>query len=171
MQKGKYGICLWFYAALAFVLALLGQTLLCGLLLGFVILAERNEWLTRQVIQGFLLALISPIVLAVFSIFDFFSKIPVIGVAFSVIFSVISSLVSLIVLVFCIIGVFNTAKEKDASIPVLSNLAARAFGVIQQKVYTQQPAGSQMGGQPFRNANSVPQQPSDPTNSSNSNPQ
>ena len=51
MQKGKYGLYLWFYAALAFILAILGQTLLCGLLLGFVIIAERDEWLTKMCIR------------------------------------------------------------------------------------------------------------------------
>ena len=25
MQKGKYGVCLWFYALVAFILAFLGQ--------------------------------------------------------------------------------------------------------------------------------------------------
>ena len=40
MRKGKFGICLWFYAALAFVLAFLQQSMLCILLLGFVIVAD-----------------------------------------------------------------------------------------------------------------------------------
>ena len=33
MNKPKTGMYLWFYAVLAFVLAIFGQTLLCGLLL------------------------------------------------------------------------------------------------------------------------------------------
>ena len=37
---------------LAFVLAIFGQTLLCGLLLAFVIVTERDSWLTCQVIQA-----------------------------------------------------------------------------------------------------------------------
>ena len=32
MKKGKFGVCLWFYAVLAFVLAFLGQILLGALL-------------------------------------------------------------------------------------------------------------------------------------------
>ena len=36
MKKDRFGICIPFYAVLAFVLAMLGQTLLGGLLLGFV---------------------------------------------------------------------------------------------------------------------------------------
>ena len=41
MKKDRFGICLTFYAVLAFVLAILGQTLLGGLLLAFAILVER----------------------------------------------------------------------------------------------------------------------------------
>ena len=52
MNKPKTGMYLWFYAVLAFVLAIFGQTLLCGLLLAFVILTERDSWLTCQVIQA-----------------------------------------------------------------------------------------------------------------------
>ena len=37
MRKDRFNICISFYAVLAFVLAILGQTLLCGMLLGFVI--------------------------------------------------------------------------------------------------------------------------------------
>ena len=76
MQKGKYGIYLWFYAAIAFILAILGQTLLCGLLLGFVIVAERDEWLSRQVIQAFCLCFFNAVVSTILGIFDPLERIP-----------------------------------------------------------------------------------------------
>lgn len=72
MTKGKFGIYLWFYAVLAFLLVFLGQTLLCGLLLGFVIAAERNEWLSRQVIQAFSLSLAVSVVTGVLDIIQRF---------------------------------------------------------------------------------------------------
>ena len=53
-QKSAFGICYWFYTVTAFLLAVLGQTLLCGVLLCFVIAPEQNEWLNRQCIQAFL---------------------------------------------------------------------------------------------------------------------
>ena len=84
MQKGKFGVCLWFYAVLAFVLAFLGQTLLCGLLLGFVILAEKNEWLSKQVMQAFFLTLASSLVGSVLDILNVFRSIPFVGTAVSV---------------------------------------------------------------------------------------
>ena len=45
MRKDRFNICISFYAVLAFVLAILGQTLLCGMLLGFVIVIQKDEWL------------------------------------------------------------------------------------------------------------------------------
>lgn len=58
MRKDRFNICISFYAVLAFVLAILGQTLLCGMLLGFVIVIQKDEWLTKQVMQAFFLALV-----------------------------------------------------------------------------------------------------------------
>lgn len=117
MQKGKFGVCLWFYAVLAFVLAFLGQTLLCGLLLGFVILAEKNEWLSKQVMQAFFLTLASSLVGSVLDILNVFRSIPFVGTAVSVVFNGITGLVSLIILVFCIIAITKVVKEQDAGLP------------------------------------------------------
>ncbi len=139
MQKGKFGICLWFYALLAFILAFLGQTLLCGLLLGFVILAEKSEWLSKQVIQAFFLTIISSVVSSVLDLLNVFRSIPLIGSAFTVIFNIINSLVSLIILIFCIVAIVRVVKDRDAGLPLLSRLANRACGLLEQKIYTQAP--------------------------------
>ena len=136
MQKGKYGIYLWFYAALAFILAILGQTLLCGLLLGFVIVAERDEWLTRQAIQAFCLCFFNAIVSTVLGIFDPLERIPLVGSVFSMMFGIISGIISLLVLIFAIIALVNVCKGKEAGVPLAKQFAHRAYGFVEQKVYT-----------------------------------
>ncbi len=136
MQKGKYGICLWFYAAIAFILAILGQTLLCGLLLGFVIIAERDEWLSRQVIQAFCLCFFSALVNTVLGIFDPLERIPLIGSVFSVILGIISGVISLLILIFAIIALVNVCRGKEAGVPLAKKFAHRAYGFVEQKVYT-----------------------------------
>ena len=68
---------------LAFVLAILGQTLLCGMLLGFVIVIQKDEWLTKQVMQAFFLALVESIISCVTNIFSGLYAIPILGIAFS----------------------------------------------------------------------------------------
>lgn len=158
MRKGKFGICLWFYAALAFVLAFLQQNLLCVLLLGFVILAERDEWASRQVMQATFLCLLGSLISGVLGIFNVLKSIPFAGTLFSGVFSFISGIVSLLILIFCIIALTRVVKEKDANIPLLNTLTDRIFGVVKQKVYTvppQQPYGAQP---PY----SAPQQPAYP---------
>ena len=140
MQKGKYGICYWFYAALAFILAFLGQILLSGLLLGFVIVAEKDEWLTKQVMQAFFLSICSSLIHGILSIFDFVNQVPILSTIFSVVFGIIEGLISLLVLVCVIIGIIRSIKGQNANIPGFSTLADRAFGIIAQKVYTNVPS-------------------------------
>lgn len=136
MGKGRFGVVLTFYAILAFVLAFLGQTLLCGLLMLFVIAAEQNEWASKQVMQAFFMALLSAVISSVFGIFDVFNAIPFLGSIISTIFSVIEGAVSIVLLVFEIIGIVNVCKGKDANVPVFSGLAGRAFGLVKKTVYS-----------------------------------
>ena len=104
MQKGKFGIQLSFYAVLGLVLAFLGQTLLCGLLLGFVILAEKDPWTSRQTMQAFFVSLFMSLVSKILGALNVFQNIPLIGSVFSVIFSIIEGIIALLVLIFLIIG-------------------------------------------------------------------
>lgn len=170
MQKGKFGICYWFYAVTAFVLAFLGQTLLAGLLLGFVIVAERDDWAVKQTMQAFLLSLVTGVIGNVFGIFNF-GIIPVIGGVINTIIGVIKGIVALLVLVCVIIGIIRTARGQDAKIPLMSALADRAFGIIKEKVYPTQPSAPQYPQQPQAGGPSyyyapqspaAPQQPAQP---------
>lgn len=140
MKKGKFGVCLWFYAVLAFVLAFLGQILLGALLLGFVIATEKDEWLTRQTIEALCLSIFSSVVGGVFSLLNqLVSPIPFVGSTISTVFSWVEWLVSVAVLVFVIIGIVQTAKGKDAPVPGFSALAYKAVGMMKPKPVYQQP--------------------------------
>ncbi|MFZ2539071.1 MAG: hypothetical protein WAX04_09230, partial [Oscillospiraceae bacterium] len=134
MKKGNYGIFLTFYALLAFVLAFLGQTLLCGLLLGFVILAEKDEWASKQVMQAFFLTLFTSILSQALAMLNIFSGIPFVGAIFATFTGIITGLISFVILIFVIIAMVKVAKGKDAGIPVFSKLANRAFGIVEKKV-------------------------------------
>lgn len=174
MRKGKLGISLVFYAVLAFVLAFLRQTTLCFLVLGLVLVAERDEWTSRQVMQATFLSLLGSIVSAVLGIFDVLERIPLAGVFFSGVFGFIDSIVSLIILIFVIIALVKVAKGQDANLPLLSSLANRAFGIVTQKVYTTAAPASQPQ-QPYnynQAPNGQPVQPQPPAQTNNSqNPQ
>lgn len=154
MKQGKFGIRLAFYGILSFVLALLNQPLLCGLLLAFVLVAEGDRWAARQVTQGFLLSLVV----------SFFSGISyVIGsaaaVPFRILFgwydhyeftntvqSVFAGIVYVGALILSILAILHLSRDQEANVPLLSNLAYHIFGeqkpprpVKQQPVWPQQP--------------------------------
>lgn len=172
MQKGKLGICLPFYAILALILAFMGQLLLGALLIGFVALVERDEWATRQTMQAFFVTLFTSLISWIFDSINVFVDIPIVGSAISTVFNVIEGIIGIVVLIFLIIGLVHVVKGQDAGIPVFSKLAARAFGIVQQKVYTQAPPAG--GYQPYQQQPPYqqPQQPQNPQNPQNyQNPQ
>lgn len=153
MQKGKCGVYLWFFAALAFVLALLGQVTLCALTLGFVLVVEKDEWLTRQAIQAFALAFIGSVVSFVLSVIspitDLISIIPVIGGHVHRVLGYVSDLIDLLIAIFAIIALVKVVKGKEADLPVLSGIADKAFGIVRKKVQ-QQPMQQPMQQQPMQ---------------------
>ena len=67
------------------------------------------------------------------------SPIPFVGSTISTVFSWVEWLVSVAVLVFVIIGIVQTAKGKDASVPGFSALAYKAVGMMKPKPVYQQP--------------------------------
>lgn len=135
MTKDKFGICFSFYAVVALVLAFMGQVLLCGLLLGFVIIMTKDEWLTKQVMQAFFLTLFSAVISQILNVLNVFYGIPVLGAIISGLFGIVSGLISLLVLLFAIIGIMKVLKGEDASIPLFSSYANKAYGYVAKTVY------------------------------------
>lgn len=143
MKKGQTGILLPYIAAVAFLLAIFNQTLLCGLVLIFALVVEKDEWLNIQVLQAFLLTFVFSIVSRIGNVFSYsyFSS-SFLNTFFGVIdtiFSVISGLLWLVVLVIAIIAIINCLKGKDAAIPLISTLARKAFGIVAPKKEPVQP--------------------------------
>lgn len=135
--KGNLGIRFTWLAALAFVLCIFGQTLLLGLLLGFVVVTEHNDWLSYQVLSAFLLSLFSALVSAVNSVLSGLYSIPLLGSVVSTGVGLVLGICSLVVFILAILGAVKAAKGDSANIPVVSKLAASAFQVMQQQ-YQQQ---------------------------------
>ncbi len=151
MRKDRFGICLSFYAVIAFVFTILGQTTLGAMLLGFVILVQQDEWLTRQVMQAFLLTLCYSLLSAVLSLFQFLYSIPILGAVVSSVIGFVSGIIWLVLLIFALIALFNVAKGKDAGVPLCKSFADKAFGLVKTVTYAQ----------------AAPQQPQNPQNPQN----
>lgn len=127
MGVGKYGVQFRFYAIAGFVLVALGYTTGLFLLVGVALFLERDTWTGRQVLQALFLALVQPLIHAVFDILSFMSTIPFARSIWTVFNSVLDSIMTLVVLIFCIVAVLNTARGKDAGVPGLSKLASLVY--------------------------------------------
>ena len=177
MEKGKLGIRLSVYAVLAFILAAFGLYLGIIGLLAVVLIAEKDEWAGRQVLQALMLCLLPSMVSAVFGVLGFMnwfgwgsygSAVYAISSIWSRFNSVINWLVNIAVYVFALMGILNVSKGKEAGIPVFSSFANWAYGkivvkaqpVYQQPVY-QQPVAPQA---PVQAAAPAPQAPAQAAN-------
>lgn len=129
MKKGKYGIVLAFYAVLAFALVILRQPFICALLMLVAVILEKDEWLSRQTIQAFILSILV----------EFFSMISSALYALPLwwissflggLFSFISGIVFILAIIFSIIAITKVVKEQDAAVPVIADIAYRAYGKV-----------------------------------------
>lgn len=152
MRKGKLGIAYQVYAIIAFALAIFGQWLLCALLLGLVMVYEKDEWTTRQCMQAFFLGAVSMVANVVEGIFgglrDFVSKILVLAhvydyTTFYNVFGLISQLLGFVCLLAVfglgIMGLLKVIKGQEANLPLLSKWAYQAYGYVQQAPPKPQP--------------------------------
>lgn len=129
MRKGKLGVVVCLYPILGFVCVILNQPLLCALIFGFVLVAERDEWAGRQTLQALGLSAIAVVLreLLVYSVnlfpvyFDFFHFL-------STAFGTLSALVYLAAIITSMVAITRVMKDQEASLPGLDRLAYRAYG-------------------------------------------
>lgn len=148
MGKGRYGISLSFYAVAAFLLAMFGNLTLCTLLLGFVIAAERNQWLIKQVIQAWTLSLAGIILQSVISWFGQINRYAANGNVTEIILWILSWFVSVAVIILGILSAVKVSKGQEAKIPFGGKLSDWAYGLVRQKAYNQPPYAQPQYGQP-----------------------
>ena len=116
-----------------------------------VLIAEKDEWATRQTLQALLLCLVPNIIGIFFRAFDFigwfsWSRLYIISTVWSRITSVINWGVDIFVYVFAFLAILNVSKGKEAGIPLISNFANWAYGKVvvkPQPVYQQPVAPAQ----------------------------
>ena len=129
MRKGKLGVVVCLYPILGFVCVILNQPLLCALIFGFVLVAERDEWAGRQTLQAVGLSAIAVVLreLLVYSVnlfpvyIDFFHFL-------STAFGTLSALVYLAAIITSMVAITRVMKDQEASLPGLDRLAYRAYG-------------------------------------------
>jgi hypothetical protein len=130
MKKGKFGLSLSFIAVIAFGFAAFCQPLAVLLICGFALLAEKDEWLNKQVLQALLLVVFYDLVILVVDLlFNGLSwllgTLHAYGAqsAMLTVNSFIDGLIYIALIVFAVIAVVRVVQGKDAGIPLLSKLA------------------------------------------------
>lgn len=131
MRKGRFGIVLCLYPILAFAGVILNQPIICALIFGFTLLAERDEWAGRQTLQALILsavtAVIRKVLMYVAGLFPAYSGIGLFEF-FSIALNVISAIIYLLAIVVSVLAIIRVMKDQEADLPVLSGLAYRAYG-------------------------------------------
>jgi uncharacterized Tic20 family protein len=130
LKKGKFGLSTAAIAVIAFVFTALRQPTAVLLICGFALLAEKDEWLNRQVLQALLLSmayfLADTVITWAFSIFStFFRWINAYGAVNAIISvsSFFSSIIYIAMLVFTVLAVIRVARGKDAKLPIIEKMA------------------------------------------------
>lgn len=133
MKKGNLGIRLAVYGVAAFILSYVGSSTVLFLVLGIALIAEKNEWAVRQVIQAIVLFYLASIVRSVLGLADFIEAVPVIGSIWNALTGIIYSLIDLVVLACAVVGIIKNLKDEDADIPVARKVADWVYGVAAEK--------------------------------------
>lgn len=155
MRKGKFGVVLCLYPIVGFACVILNRPLLCAAVFALALIAERDPWTGRQTLQAFALsaatAILRKVLTFVIHLFpgDYYSW----GVLryFSVALGALSALVYLLAIVVSVLAITRVMKDREADLPLLSDLAYWAFGLRKPR-----PVPGQYPPPPFQQSQPVP---------------
>lgn len=135
MEKGKSGIMLGAIAATAFVMCFLGWSTAIILILGFVLIVERNEWLTKQVLKALYLSIGYSLIISVVNIafnilYRTIGNINFIYDLLRIVDTLAVNVVNIGVLIICLLAALKAVKGEETTVPLMDNLAGQTLGII-----------------------------------------
>ncbi len=130
MTKGKFGLSLAAVAVIAFGFAALRQPQSVLLVVGFALLAEKDEWLNRQAMQALLLTIayyLAELVTGwifgglarLFGLVNLYGAVSAMGTAGSF----VGDVLYLALIVFSVLAVLRVLRGKDAGLPFIAKMA------------------------------------------------
>ena len=129
MRKGRFGLVLCAYPILAFACVILQQPILCALVFGFALVAERDEWTGRQCLEALGLSVCAGFLRWVLTwAGDVLPDYPYFFSYLSIVSHILAALVYLGAILLSILAILRVVKEREADLPLLSSLALRAYG-------------------------------------------
>lgn len=147
MIKGKFGLSTAAMAVMAFAFAALRQSVPVLLITGFALLAEKDEWQNKQVLQALLLTVVYnlsdlavDLVLGGVSVFFGWLKLYGVSGAINTVNSVVSYLIYIALIAACVLAILRNLRGRDAALPVISKMAGSDLtAAFMQKARTQTP--------------------------------
>ncbi|MFR8004075.1 MAG: hypothetical protein ACLU62_14330 [Hydrogeniiclostridium sp.] len=168
MQKGKFGFKLWVYPVVAMAFFVLDQFFLGALAVGFAIAAEKNEWVSHQVLQvlifGTFAGIANMVVDGIDWLFGLGSGIPMIAVAGGVVCGILYAAIFVFLVVFYVLGFTRVIKGKDAKLPIACTIANHAFGIVAARPQPPVQPQKQYQVPPYQAPQAPMQQPQQPQN-------
>ncbi len=164
MKKGKFGIVLCLYPIVAFICIILKLPLV-WLPLVLAVFVEKDEWAGRQTLQALMLSAFVTFFGDIVPWAVSLLRIPFVSGIFSTVSTVLNILVYLAAIIFSILGIVRVMKDQDADLPLLSEIAYRAYGQRKPKsapmpYYTPgQPPQYQQPTYPQQTGNAQPNAP------------
>lgn len=138
-MTGKYGVKLWFYAAAVFIFGALNLYLGVIAVAAFAIIAEKDKWLSNQVIQALLLYLLYCLCVLIIDwtiggLGDLFDLVGLFVAAniIEVITDIIKDIIFVVYLVFVVIAIFRCMSGKNG-VFFLSNLSEKIVNISDKK--------------------------------------
>lgn len=128
MTKGNSGLAIGAIAAIAFALTFLEWSTALILILGFVILVEKNDWLIQEVVKAFYLLIgyevLTAIIYIVVRVLQ--STIGNISFIYRIIGfadTILGFIIKIALLLICFAAVSKVVKEEDSVVPIIDKYA------------------------------------------------
>lgn len=141
MEKGKFGIGVNVIAVIAFAFVILRQPQSVLLVAGFALLAEKNEWLNKQVMQSlfliityYLTVLVADWIFGGIAGFFGFVNLYEGSSVMLKINSFIAWVLLMVMIVFSIIAILRVWKGQDAGVPYFSKKMNTAMPTLEPKM-------------------------------------
>lgn len=134
MEKGKLNVNFWVYTLIALILSIVGYLWINCIFFVFILLYEKNDYLTKQVLQPFIIVVCQYLITLAVSFLS--------GIIFFAVPDSVTAVLSLILILgvgiiffaFKVIGIVQVATKKEVQIPIFSSLA----NTIYDKCYSKQ---------------------------------
>ncbi len=140
-MKTKYQLTKNAFGVITFILSAISifnnSFIICLLLLcGYALVLEKDQWMSKQALQGLFLSFAGAFIIQVLSMFNININLGI--VHFSPLF-IILIVIRIVVGIFSVIGIVRTSKGLDADLPFFTVLANRALGIVVSKNPSYQP--------------------------------